>query len=224
MCGRYTLSTPADLVADHFGLGETPEIAPRYNIAPSQETLIVAARDRDTRVSGPGRWGLVPPWRATKSQVSAFINARIETAAEKPAFRSSLTRRRCLVPADGFYEWSRRAGRKQPYYFRLGSGRPMAFAGLWTRWRKEDGEQIVTFAILTTEANAQVRPIHPRMPVILRPDDYSAWLRRQELEPLVLDRLRTPYPAQAMESWPVSTFVNDPGNDSPLCIRWQPDS
>jgi putative SOS response-associated peptidase YedK len=162
------------------------------------------------------RWGLVPSWADDPGIGARMINARSETAPEKPSFRSAFRRRRCLIPVDGFYEWKRENGSKQPYYFRIDGGRPFAFAGLWESWNK-DGE-IRSCTILTTTANDLVEEIHERMPVILPRDRYDAWLD-PEAEGEELAALLVPYPGDDLEAYPVSRFVNSPGNDDPRCIE-----
>jgi putative SOS response-associated peptidase YedK len=227
MCGRYTLTAPGDVLAELFGLDEEPEAEARYNVAPTQEVAAVRA-DED----GGGRrfvrlkWGLVPPWADDAAIGNRMINARAESAAEKPAFRASFKRKRCLVLADGFYEWQKvEAGRKQPWYFRLGSGGPFAFAGLWSSWTKGGPGPargpLESCTILTTEANPLVRKVHPRMPVILDPESYDLWL-----DPEVSDRERLesalgPLDPSRMLAYPVSTRVNSPANDDPSVIEPQ---
>jgi putative SOS response-associated peptidase YedK len=219
MCGRYTLSTPGDLIAELFDLTEVPEVGARYNVAPTQEVAAVRVDDE----GGPRRlvhlrWGLIPHWADDPGIGNRMINARSETAAEKPAFRSSVKRRRCLILADGFYEWKKVAGgKKQPWYFRLESGDPFGFAGLWASWGKGE-EEIESCTILTTDANELVHKVHPRMPVILEPEGHDLWL-----DPSVSDRQRLetvlgPYDPRAMIAYPVSTRVNSPANDEPSII------
>jgi putative SOS response-associated peptidase YedK len=183
-------------IAEHFDLAGPPELFPRYNVAPTQPVLAV-------RVAGVGReavmlrWGLVPSW--AKDLKQAPINARAETAADKPTFRHALRKRRCLIPADGFYEWVALEGRKQPYCFRPGDGRPFAFAGLWERWEGPQGP-VESCAILTTEANDLVRPVHDRMPVILPERHWRAWLDTDLQDAATVAPLLRPYPAEAMRA------------------------
>jgi len=200
------------------------EIPPRYNIAPSQPIAVVP-NDGQNQVEF-FLWGLVPSWAKDPRIGNQLINARAETLAEKPAFRMAYRRRRCLVLADGFYEWRREppgAGRaKTPIYVRLKSGEPFAFAGLWEMWRSPDGEMLLSCAIITTTPNALLERIHNRMPVILRPEAYMQWLNPLEQSPDRLNDLLLPYPDSQMEAYPVSTLVNDPKTDSPACIvPWQ---
>jgi putative SOS response-associated peptidase YedK len=164
------------------------------------------------------RWGLVPPWAEDQKIGNRLINARAETAAGKPSFRAAFKRRRCLVPADGFYEWQKVGRAKQPYYIRLKDGAPFAFAGLWEHWQGADGEIIESCTLLTTEANDLMRPIHERMPVMLKPEDFGRWLDRDAPAGKALAALLCPYPAEAMTAYPVSAHVNNPRNDGPACV------
>ncbi len=214
MCGRYTLTSPAEIVEDLFHLPETPRLAPRFNIAPTQEAAVVRRSSGERRLEFL-RWGLVPPWAQEPS--GAMINARVETAATKPSFRSAFRRRRCLVPADGFFEWMPQEGRKQPYYFQLADGRPFGLAGLWELWEK--GERpLESFTILTTEANRIVGRVHGRMPLIVRPEAYSAWLDPGLDDGDLIVGLLEGGPMDQLHYYPVSTYVNSPANDSPQCI------
>jgi putative SOS response-associated peptidase YedK len=169
------------------------------------------------------QWGLVPSWSKDPSIGARLINARSETAAEKPSFRSALRRRRCLIPASGFYEWQRRPNGKQPYVIGMADGNPFAFAGLWEHWHGLDGSELETCTVLTTEANELMAPIHDRMPVILEPQDYADWLGTGEdsapAEVAQLQHLMRPYPADQMKAYPVSNYVNDPRHEGAECIR-----
>jgi len=220
MCGRFTLITPAEALAEQFQLFEIPSLAPRYNIAPTQPVAAVR------RVPGDGqrelvllRWGLVPFWAKDPGIGARMINARSETVAEKPAFRAAFRRRRCLVPADGFYEWRRLERGKQPFYVRLRDERPFAFAGLWEHWEGPDETAIDSCTLLTTEPNDLIRPVHSRMPVILSPKDYDLWLDPGVQKAELLQPLLRPYPSEGMLAYPISTWVNKPKNDSPRCIE-----
>jgi len=218
MCGRYTLRTPVETLAEEFGISDPlPEIPTRYNIAPTQEVAAVLEEDEERKLEML-RWGLIPSWADDPAVGNRMINARSETAAEKPSFRTAFRKRRCLILADGFYEWQKTNGGKQPYYIRMEDGSPFAFAGLWESWDKYGGE-IRSCTILTTDANEMVREVHHRMPVILPPETYDLWLDpdMQETEPL-LDLLR-PYPDDGMEAYPVSRFVNSPSNDDERCVE-----
>jgi putative SOS response-associated peptidase YedK len=226
MCGRFTLTTPVQRLAEQFELsGELPGIAPSYNIAPTQEIAAVAADSEGERKLRRLHWGLVPRWSKDPEIGNRMINARAETVAQKNSFKSAFKKRRCLILADGFYEWQRNqsgSGPKQPYYIRLETGTPYAFAGLWESWEGEDGtgnrRTIHSTTIITTEANELVGEIHHRMPVILPPESYETWLDTSIQAPEELMPLLVPYPSQAMEAYPVSTHVNKPANDDPGCI------
>ena len=218
MCGRYTLRTPVETLAEEFGISDPlPDIPTRYNIAPTQEVAAVLEEDEERKLEML-RWGLIPSWADDPAVGNRMINARSETAAEKPSFRTAFRKRRCLILADGFYEWQKTNGGKQPYYIRMKNGSPFAFAGLWESWDKYGGE-IRSCTILTTDANEMVREVHHRMPVILPPETYDLWLDPDmwETEPL-LDLLR-PYPDDGMEAYPVSRFVNSPSNDDERCVE-----
>ena len=218
MCGRFTLSQQAPAIASVFQLNQVPTIEPRYNIAPTQPVATVlqtSARERQFQLL---RWGLIPAWAKDATMGSRLINARAETVAEKPSFRSAFRHRRCLVIADGFYEWRRQDGKKQPFYFRMQNQQPFAFAGLWEHWQDPKGEAIDSCTILTTEANELLQQIHERMPVILNPKDYDMWLDpTMQIEQL--QQLLQPYSSAVMTSYPVSTKVNKPTNDTPELIN-----
>jgi putative SOS response-associated peptidase YedK len=228
MCGRFTLSQPVEAIASIFQLKEVPNLEPRYNIAPTQLVPTVwqtstqsdaGDKDKVLRQFQLLRWGLVPSWAKDPAMGAKLINARAETVAEKPSFRSAFRHRRCLVIADGFYEWRRQEGKKQPFYFRLQNGQPFAFAGLWERWQDPKSEAIASCTILTTAANELLQPIHDRMPVILDSKDYDLWLDPAVQKPEQLQQLLQPYPSEAMLSYPVSTKVNNPANNTPECIN-----
>jgi len=218
MCGRFSLGLDLADLQDALPEFVFPEaLSPHYNIAPSQEVAVVPN-------NGAGkvaffRWGLIPSWAKDPTIGNRMINARADTLAEKPAFRAAYRRRRCLILADGFYEWQATAGRKvkTPMYVRLASGAPFAFAGLWEAWRPDD-TPVFSCTIITTEPNALMAPIHHRMPVILPPEAYARWLDPAELAPVRLQDLLKPYPSELMLAYPVSTLVNSPGNDDPACI------
>jgi putative SOS response-associated peptidase YedK len=220
MCGRYTLSQPGDVLAEAFGLETAFGLTPRYNIAPTQEVAVVRVTSAgEKRSLALLRWGLVPAWAKDPSLGNRLINARGETVGEKPAFRNSFRRQRCLVLADGFYEWQKLAGRKQPHYFRLQDGRPFAIAGLWARWQQGEQEAIESCTLLTTEANPVVADVHGRMPVILGPEHYDAWLDPGTFRADQLQALLEPYSGTDLEAFPVSTLVNSPANDLPACVE-----
>jgi putative SOS response-associated peptidase YedK len=219
MCGRYTLTLdPADL-QDLFSLSEPPpaDLTPRYNIAPSQPVAVVA--NHESRKLELFRWGLIPAWAKDPKIGNQMINARAETVAEKPAFRAAFKKRRCLILADGFYEWKRGATPKTPMYFQVEGGRPFAFAGLWETWASPDQALIHSCTIITTSANALVAPIHDRMPVILAPEAYSVWLSPGELPAPEALGLLQPYAPAKMSVRAVSPLVNNPSHDSPECVR-----
>ena len=215
MCGRFTLRTPQSKLVETFGLEIDASIVPRYNISPAQRVLVFRENDAGQRTMQDLLWGFVPHW--AKDTKSGFINARAETVAEKPAYKHAFLHRRCLVPADGFYEWAQAAGGKQPYYFTMKDERPFAFAGIWSTWNKGP-EPVHSCAIITTNANSVVEPMHDRMPVILKPQDYDAWLDpHNEHEPGLL-KLLAPYEAAEMTARRVTRLVNSPKNDVPDCI------
>ena len=219
MCGRFTLRTPAHRLAEAFGVRELPNLRPRYNIAPSQDVVAIRAADDGTRELVLLRWGLIPFWAKEAAIGNRMINARAETVAEKPAFRAAFRRRRCLVAADGFYEWQNTdGGAKQPYFIRLADDAPFAIAGLWERWSAPDGAEVESCTLITTDANDLLKPIHHRMPVILAPAAHDAWLDPDEPPPAALESLLRPYPADEMVAYAIGPLVNDPRTDEPACI------
>ena len=216
MCGRFTLTLDAATLQSIFRQFIIPaEVQPRYNIAPGQP--ILAVPNGGERRAEHFLWGLVPSW-AKDPRRYRFINARAETAAQKPAFRAAFRRRRCLVVADGFYEWQGSGKQRRPHYFTLQGQQPFAIAALWETWQGPHGEELDGCALLTTQANAVVAPVHARMPVILPPEAFAAWLTPGEVPPQHLQSLLKPFPAEAMQGWPVSTEVNSPHNDAPHLI------
>jgi len=218
MCGRYTLTTKPGRLVESFGLDEPPaDLAPRYNIAPSQEVAVVP--NAEPRRLQWFKWGLVPGWAKDPAIGNRMINARAETVADKPSFRAAFRSRRCLVLADGFFEWKRDGRRKTPVYIRLKSRAPFAFAGLWETWKPSAGEPLRSCTVITTAPNELVADIHDRMPVILAPDAYAIWLSAEAPDPDVLATLLVPYPAGEMEAFAVSTLVNAPTHDQPECIE-----
>lgn len=226
MCGRYTLTDPGAELLRHFQLSMLPDdYRPRYNIAPSQPITAIIA-DEAGRRAGSLRWGLIPGWAKDPAIGYKTINARGETVAERPSFRNALRRRRCLIPADGFYEWQTRNGRKQPVRFVAKDGGLFAFAGLWERWQPPPGsvdpdwpDVVYTCTIITTEANDVVRPVHHRMPVIIDPDDYDLWLDREVRDPEAVLPLLGGAPGDALRKYEVSTIVNSARNELPDCIE-----
>ncbi|MDF5710255.1 MAG: SOS response-associated peptidase [Nostoc sp. S4] len=220
MCGRFTLNQSAEALAKVFDVQQFPDVPTGYNIAPTQIVATVLQNpESKKREFQQLHWGLIPSWAKDPGIGAKLINARAETVAEKPAFRSAFKHRRCIVVADGFYEWQRQQGKKQPFYFRLQDGQPFGFAGLWERWHSPAKEEIISCTILTTAANELLQPIHERMPVILEPQDYELWLDSQQQTPQTLQQLLRPYPAPAMTAYPVSTLVNNSRHNSPECIR-----
>lgn len=216
MCGRYTLTADGETVRTAFGLVEAPfDYRPRYNIAPQQDVLVVA-NGRAGRRAGIMRWGLVPGWAETAAEGVRMINARSETVAERPAYREAFERRRCLIPADSFYEWRQAGNIKIPMRITVGD-RPFAFAGLWERWQKGDAAPLYTCTILTTSPAASIAHIHDRMPVILRPEQYDVWLDC-EADDAVLASLLAPYVGDDLRAYVVSSVVNKVDNDGPECI------
>ena len=219
MCGRFTLTVDPGQLQDAFPWVDFPEnITQRYNIAPSQPVGVVP-NDGQNRLDFYN-WGLIPFWAKDPKIGNRMINARSETIAEKPSFRSSFKYKRCLILADGFYEWKKEPGStsKTPYFIHMKDSQPFAFAGLWDIWHSKDGSEIRTCTIITTEPNQLLQEIHNRMPVILPPDTFSAWLQEGENEPNLLQSFLKPYPGEMMAAFPVSRTVNSPQNDSPECI------
>lgn len=220
MCGRYTLIRLADFT-DMFPWIRGPESdpGPRYNIAPTQ-SIAVVINDGRNQIDFY-RWGLIPSWAKDESIGNRMINARAETLAEKPSFRTALKRRRCLIPASGFYEWKKDVGgkTKTPMYIRLKGGRPFAFAGLWESWHSPDGSEIRSCTIITGEPNQLIKGIHDRMAVVLRDEDCARWIDSKEHSPDDLLPMLTPYPADQMEAYPVSRAVNSPANQGEALIR-----
>jgi putative SOS response-associated peptidase YedK len=219
MCGRFTLASQVEQLQERFVFepGEM-RVPPSYNIAPGQEVVAVR-RDGAVNRAGWLRWGLVPSWAKDVKIGYKMTNARVETVAEKPSFRRALRQRRCLVLADGYYEWRREGTQKMPMYIRLGSHHPFAFAGLWEMWRGTDGAPLSTCTILTTSANAALQAIHHRMPVILDPDRERLWLDREVTDPERLLPLLNSALPEAIEAYAVSTWVNAARNNSPACIE-----
>ena len=219
MCGRYTVRS-IQPVAELFGISLPPEFQPRFNVAPTQDVPVVRSTTSGAARRGDLlRWGFVPSWAQDPSVGNRMINARAETAAEKPAFRDAMRRRRCLVAADGFYEWQKVEGskRKQPHLIRMNGDRPFAFAGLWDTWRRGDSP-LESFTILTTSPNELVATIHDRMPVIIGPADYDRWLDPKVDAAGVADLLK-PDPAASMHAQRVGTQVNNPATDDPSCAE-----
>jgi putative SOS response-associated peptidase YedK len=216
MCGRYVIKTPPALMRETFGYGEQPNFPPRYNVAPTQPIPVVRLVD-GRRSFALLRWGLIPSWVKDPRGFSLLINARAESVLEKPAFRNAMRRRRCLIPADGFYEWKRDGLRKRPFL-----ARPkglVAFAGLWEPWMGPNGEEVDTACIVTTAANRTLRPLHDRMPAVIPPDAFDRWLDCAHVEAEAAMALLAPAPEDLFEAYEVSTAVNRAANDSPALIE-----
>lgn len=214
MCGRYTLTADANELAAYFELDAVPVLAPRFNIAPTQQVPIVRAVPGLGRHLDLVRWDLVPSWAKDLSIGNWLINARAETVAEKPAFKSALRQRRCLIPADGFYDWRQMGRHKQPYWIGFEGRTVFAFAGLWAHWEnRSTGELVESCTIITTDAASPVGPSHGRMPAILAKPDHAAWLDPQMQDPQPLVALLRARPGADMIAYPVSRNVNNPRND-----------
>lgn len=222
MCGRFTLVTEPERLKQVFDISDIGnyQLEPQYNIAPTQMVATVLhnceTEKRDFQLL---RWGLIPSWAKDYKIGARMINARAETLAEKPSFRSAFKRRRCLVLADGFYEWEKLETKKQPYYFQLQDKQPFAFAGLWEEWHSPEDEKIASCTIITTDANELLQPIHNRMPVILPSSDYEKWLDPKLQKTELLQEMLQPYKHENMMMTAVSIRVNNPYNNSPQCIK-----
>ena len=220
MCGRFTLTVNPSELQEAFGNYSFPQrYSPRYNIAPTQPILAIPNDAKNA--ADFFFWGLIPSWAKDMTIGSRLINARAETLAEKPSFRGSLKYKRCLIPADGFYEWQSRPGMKTkvPHFIHMADGRPFAFAGLWDEWQSPDGSLLRSATIITTEPNELMAQLHNRMPVILSPDQYDEWLDPSPRTADSLHPLLQSYPAEEMSAHPVSTLVNSPENDVPDLIE-----
>jgi putative SOS response-associated peptidase YedK len=221
MCGRYKLSRRKQIIEEHFDTDSGDEDwSPRYNIAPTQPVPVIRQHPKEpVRELSLMRWGFIPSWAKDSSVAAQMINARAETASTKPAFRDSLKSRRCLIPADGFYEWARTGKTKQPYCFEVGEGELFAFAGLWDRWKDGTGRVLETCSILTTTPNAVTSAVHDRMPVILDPDSYDLWLDPGMTKVEAVSDLLRPCDALQMRCFPVSSRINSVVNDDEECSR-----
>lgn len=213
MCERFTLDVPSELLLDTFGLAEPPCVLPRYNVAPTQQIPVIRRYGDGQNHLDYLQWGLIPSWAQEKSIGSKMINASSETVTEKPSFRQAIRYRRCLVPASGYYLWKQEGEARQPWYLHLKGSRLMVFAGLWESWKSAAGEVIESCTILTTASNRMVAPLQDRMPVVLHSDEYRTWLERHTTDPTSLKKMFQAYPADLMEMWPVSSLVNDSGNE-----------
>jgi putative SOS response-associated peptidase YedK len=221
MCGRFARRSTREVLAEWFGvdLEDAPPFAPSYNVAPqSVQPVVRPGRDSGMPEFALLRWGLVPFWAKDAKIGHSTINARAEDVAAKPAFREALRKRRCLVPADAFYEWQRNHSKsKKPFVFALRSGEPFAFAALWENWQPKEGDALETFTILTTDANEVLEPIHKRMPVILERKNYERWMEPVSAERFPVDLMR-PFPAEQMTAWPVSDRVGNVRNNDPQLL------
>ena len=222
MCGRYTLTSAPEAIRALFRYAEQPNFPPRYNVAPTQPIPIVRLVNGQ-RQFALVRWGLLPSWVKDPRAFTLSINARGESVCEKPAFRAAMKRRRCLIPADGFYEWKSVGGRKQPFFVRAKSptksGGPLAFAGLWETWMGPNGEELETGTIVTTKANRTLAPIHDRMPVIVPPEAFDLWLDCANVDARTAEALIVPAQEDLLEAFPVSTDVNRTANDNPKLVE-----
>lgn len=216
MCGRFALKMPDAVLLSHFRLAECAAVAPRFNIAPGTEIPVIRHSPEGKRVLHLLRWGLVPHGSSDAAIGVKLKNARAETLAVKPSFREAFRRRRCLIPADGFYEWRSEGRVRQPYYFSLKSGEPMALAGLWESWRAPDGRILRTVCLITTAANAEMSPVHDRMPMIVAPEHWDAWLTAPAADVVSLMR---PCPNGALQLWPVDRRINASGADGSDLIQ-----
>lgn len=235
MCARYTLKSTADVLQQEFELPELPELPPRYNIAPTQAVLAIRESDAGVREATFLHWGLIPSWAKDPGIGTKLINARSETLLEKPSYRVAFKRRRCLIPADGFFEWHEesefpetdlfgevtKSGKtyKQPMWFHRKDERPFAFAGLWEYWETAEGGPIESCTIITTTANELLAQYHDRMPVILHREDYSAWLRKSDENANGLVSLLAPFPAEEMTAYDVTRKMSNPRYDFEDCIE-----
>jgi putative SOS response-associated peptidase YedK len=221
MCGRYRLSRRKQIIEEYFDASDwQDDWSPRYNIAPTQPVPVIRQHPKEpVRQIASMRWGLIPHWAKSPDGAAGMINARAETAFEKPAFRDPLKFRRCLIPADGFYEWKRTGAAKQPFCFEVNDGELFAFAGLWDGWKDASGNWIRTCSILTTTPNSVTSAIHDRMPVILDPDSYDIWLDPGMQNIVAISELLKPYDAALMRCYPVSTRINHVANDDEECSR-----
>jgi putative SOS response-associated peptidase YedK len=215
MCSRFTLISDPEAIRATFGYVNHPNFPPRHNIAPTQPIAIVREGSNGARELALVRWGLVPSWVKDPQDFSTIINARSETAAEKPSFRAAMRHRRCLIPADGFIEWTGPKGSKRPFFIKREDEDLIAFAGLWEHWQGADGSEIESAVILTTEANATVSPLHNRMPVIIDPEQFDVWLDCKRLSPADVAEFLVPAEDDLLESVEVHPKINNPANDMP---------
>jgi len=218
MCGRYSLSSPPEILKEDFGLSACPELNPRYNIAPSQDAPVIRQSESGERTLSMLHWGLIPSWAKDPSIGNRMINARAETVAEKPSYRTAYKRRRCIIPADGFFEWKQTKDGKQPYYIHSSDHSLLGMAGLWERWERSE-QAIESFTIITTVANEFMQPLHERMPVILNRSDYEQWLNCKDTDGQQIRPLLRPISIGSLEAYTVRKDVNNPANDTKLCTQ-----
>lgn len=226
MCGRYTLKTDRSKIEEHFGLENVPAFEPRFNLAPTQDGLVVRpGKEPGTRTAAMLRWGLIPSWAKERANLPLMINARCESAASRPAFRDAFKRRRCIIVTDGFYEWSKHGTKKMPYRFTVGDEELFGMAGLWDRWcppGTDADETLETFTVITTVANDVLAPYHDRMPVILPRELYDDWMNPLLSDRETLQRMLMPFSSMHMAAHAVSPKVNNIKNDDPTCLEPPP--
>lgn len=218
MCGRFVLENIPEQLMKVYRLSSPPDLSPRYNVAPSQQIAVVRQQNGGDRELAMMQWGLIPSWAKDSAIGYKMINARSETAHEKPSFKQALRSRRCIVPVSGFYEWEKKGKEKIPHYIHLRDGDIMSLAGLWETWKSPEGERIETCTILTTAANSLLKPLHDRMPVVLHNEEFDLWFNRDVDDINLLAELFHSYPSDRLEEHIVSKEVNSPSNDSPECI------
>lgn len=218
MCGRYTLTASPEALRALLRYDERPNFPPRYNVAPTQPIAIVRIVE-GRRQFALARWGFLPSWVKDPKTFSLLINARGETVRDKPAYQAAMKRRRCLIPADGFYEWQAGGEGKRPFYVRARSGAPLAFAGLWETWTGPNGEEVDTAVIVTTRANKTLGDIHERMPVIVPPEAFDLWLNATDADATAAAALMVPAPENLLEAYAIPTTVNRTANDHPKLIE-----
>ncbi len=219
MCGRITLTSPPHILVEKFYLDMVPDLLPRYNIPPNQDiAAVIPNPNSEGRLIRMLQWGLLPPWSKDQSKSPKMINARSETVIQKPAFREAFAQRRCLIPVNGFYEWQKRSNGNQPFLFQRKDHGLMALAGLWEKWEYPGGKSLASCSILTTKANALMRPIHHRMPVVLPEKDWKLWLDLAPAKADQLLQLLVPAPADFLRSHPVTRLMGNPSFDSPEAL------
>ena len=215
MCGRFSISTPTEILKVRFNVPRAKDLKPNYNAAPTQNLPVILNSEPTT--INLCRWGLIPFWAKEERIGNGMINARAETLLQKPSFRTPFKKQRCLVLTDGFYEWKKTSDRKIPHRISMRDHEPFAFAGIWEVWRTPDGEDVKTFSIITTEPNQLMKPLHNRMPVIMKQENEEKWL--QEIDISEAQKMLEPYPFEDLEAYPISTLVNNPRNNSEDIIK-----